>query len=92
MKRFLVYNVCIATGDIGDVRDGTIRAWYVGKGGAERNVSAPFALIFRDTPDPQFIEQYGYSRKCDAARNWIYKHVYNTEHWKWTAEVVEFDI
>ena len=39
--------------------------------------------LFYDTPDgwnncnllaPYWVREYGYKRKCDAVRNWTYKH------------------
>ena len=38
------------------------------------------------------IETYGYSRLCDAKRNWSYKNPENSKYWKSTAEIEEIDI
>lgn len=35
------------------------------------------------------LKKWGYKRKCDAARNWNYKHPENSKSWKSTVEVVE---
>ena len=37
---------------------------------------------------PGFVREYGYTRKCDAVRNWSYKNPDNSEYWKGETRVV----
>ena len=38
------------------------------------------------------VREYGYSRKCDAVRSWIYNNPENSEFWKFKCEIVEVEI
>ena len=38
------------------------------------------------------IKEYGYSRRCDAVRSWIYKNPENSPYWSTTAEIVEVNV
>lgn len=38
------------------------------------------------------ILTFGYSRLCDAKRNWSYKNPGNSKYWKSKAEIVEFEV
>ena len=37
------------------------------------------------------VIEYGYTRKCDAKRNWTYKNPENTKYWKSTVKIVEIE-
>ena len=39
-----------------------------------------------------WIKEYGYTRKCDAARNWCYRNPDNGRYWTSTASIVEVEI
>lgn len=38
------------------------------------------------------LEDYGYTRECDARRSWIYKNPENTEFWTTSVEVVSIEV
>ena len=38
------------------------------------------------------IKEYGYSRRCDAARSWNYRNPENSPYWSTTAEIVEVNV
>ena len=38
--------------------------------------------------DSYHIKEYGYTRKCDAVRNWTYKNPENSKYWKSAVEIV----
>ena len=38
------------------------------------------------------IREYGYDRKCDAQRNYSYRHTDREMYWDVNAEIVRFDI
>ena len=40
----------------------------------------------------RFIWEFGYTRKCDAKRNWTYKNPENDNYWQSVVEIMEFDI
>lgn len=43
--------------------------------------------------DAYMIKEYGYSRRCDAVRSWIYKNnPVNSPYWSTTTEVVEVNV
>ena len=61
---------------------------YVSKDGGE--------FVAVDPLNEWRIEEYGYTRLCDARRSWIYKHGNElnkwpdgTSHWEDSAEIVE---
>lgn len=37
-------------------------------------------------------KEYGYTRKCDAVRSYIYKNPENTEYWQTEVEIVEVEV
>lgn len=41
---------------------------------------------------PREIEEYGYTRKQEALRSWVYKNPENNENWKTAVSIEEFDI
>lgn len=38
------------------------------------------------------VAEYGYKRKCDALKSWIYKNPENSEHWKSVTSIEEMEI
>lgn len=42
--------------------------------------------------NPWLIDEYGYSRACDAKRSWVYKNPENSKFWQSTAEIVEAEV
>lgn len=38
------------------------------------------------------IKEYGYNRKCDAMRSWIFKNPENTKYWQSEVEIIECEI
>lgn len=42
--------------------------------------------------DAYMIKEYGYSRRCDAVRSWIYKNPENNPYWSTTTEIVEVNV
>ena len=54
--------------------------------------------LFRETGDgwgncnllaPYWVREYGYKRKCDACRNWVYKHPdIDAPYWKSEVRII----
>ena len=49
------------------------------------------AVFMESFATPYDIKKYGYTRKCDAKRNWVYKNPENTDYWKSTVEIIEVE-
>ena len=39
-----------------------------------------------------FVREYGYTRKCDAQRNWDYTHPEDEQYWYKHVTIVKFEI
>lgn len=37
------------------------------------------------------LKEYGYTRKCDTMRSYIYKHPQNDRYWTTVAEIIEIE-
>ena len=99
MKRYFVKEVSIATASNPNFA-GAISVGYFGKGDklvANADKEHPDRywqdkpLIFENTSN-MVLAEYGYSRKCDAIRNWTYNNPQNTEYWRSTVEIVEVEV
>ena len=40
---------------------------------------------------PYLVKTYGYKRKCDAARSYVYKNCNSTQYWNKQAEIIEIE-
>ena len=41
--------------------------------------------------NPWYAKDYGYKRKCDARRNWLFKNAGNEKYWDEEASIVWID-
>lgn len=93
MKRYIVRTTGKATESNQSFR-GQTAIYYYGKG--NRCIGAcgshPKALHTEQAIRPYEVNEYGYTRKCDAVRSWIYKNPQNDEHWQTTVDIVEIEI
>lgn len=45
-----------------------------------------------NTVAPYMVKTYGYKRKCDAARAYVYKNCHSTQYWNKQAEIIEVEV
>lgn len=94
MKRFLVKTISKAT-EINPNFAGTESISYYGKNQKllgyyiDSHAEASYTVM---ALKEYWIQEYGYTRECDAKRSWCYKNPENSKYWAFTREVVEFDI
>lgn len=43
-------------------------------------------------PSVYMLTEYGYSRKCDAVRSYMYKHPQNDKNWTTEVSILEIDV
>ena len=92
-KRYLVKTTGIAT-DMNVSFRGNVLIVYWGKDQMQLGREGTHAIA-RGTEEkmiPYFVEQYGYTRRCDAVRSWIYKNPQNDNWWKTRAEIIEVEV
>lgn len=41
---------------------------------------------------PYMVKTYGYKRKCDAVRAYVYKSCHSTQYWNKQAEIIEVEV
>lgn len=41
---------------------------------------------------PYLVESYGYKRKCDAARSYVYNNCYSNQYWDKQVEIIEAEV
>jgi hypothetical protein len=41
---------------------------------------------------PYMVKTYGYKRKCDAIRAYVYKNCESTQYWNKQAEIIEVEV
>ena len=99
MKRYFVKEVSKAT-DNNPNFAGAISVGYFGKGDtlvANADIEhtdrycEDMAVVFENISNVMLAE-YGYSRKCDACKNWTYNNPENTEYWQSTVEIIEVEV
>lgn len=54
--------------------------------GMERTVNDSISIY------PYLVESYGYKRKCDAARSYVYNNCDSDRYWNKQVEIVEIEI
>ena len=93
MKRFLVKTISKAT-ETNSNFAGTESISYYGKNQKLLGHIGSYAEATHSTMELKgyLVEEYGYTRECDAKRSWCYKNPENSKDWTSTCEVVEFDI
>lgn len=87
MKKYLVKQVSIATKENLNFA-GEVAISYYGKDEKQIGYGGSHYYPGENEPSRYMIEQYGYNRRCDAIRNWIYRHPENTKYWKSTVEII----
>ena len=70
---------------------GEVSIWYIGKGGRFIAKEGTHSQYDNFDYTEWMIEEYGYTRKCDAKRAYAYRHPENTEFWTSTVEIVEVE-
>lgn len=87
-KKYLVKSTSTATDENPNFK-GEVHVYYYGKGdtlcGASE-ITGLFPLC------SYMIEEYGYSRACDAKRCWSFNNPQNDKFWKTEVEIVELGI
>ena len=93
MKRFLVKTISKAT-ETNSNFAGTESISFYGKNQKLLGHTGSYAEATHSTVELKgyLVEEYGYTRECDAKRSWCYKNPENSEYWTSTCEVVEFEI
>ena len=93
MKRYLVKTVYVATENNENFK-GMSEIVYSGKRQTTLGCygSAAEATYTRRDLWKHDIIEYGYTRRCDAARSWIYKNPQNDEYWRSETSIVEMEI
>ena len=93
MKVYLVKEVSVAKENNSTFR-GMEYITYSGKGQkiiATWGSAAEAAYCTKEMTRYDALE-YGYKRKCDALRSWIYKNPENSEYWKSVTSIEEMEI
>lgn len=93
MKKYLVKQISVATEQNPNFA-GQVSVSFCGKGDERIGHTGTHAEAVHDYAEPNdySIKEYGYSRKCDALRNWTYRHPENTKFWNSTVEIIEVDV
>lgn len=93
MKFYLVKETSVATSENRNFA-GQIAINYYGVGSISIGCYGTHAEATHAVQElsQYMIEEYGYSRKCDAVRNWVYKNPENSKYWKSSTEIVEIEI
>ena len=91
MKKYLVKIVSTATASNENFK-GRVHTYYHGKENTLVACEGDPYIIIGEHLAAYYTKEYGYDRKCDAAKNWSYNHPENTEHWTSTAEIIEVEI
>ena len=92
MKRYVVKSTSVAS-ETNQSCKGEIHVWWHGKGEAYCG-----KLIFhKDWTDGNGLydweaKNYGYTRRCDAKRSYLYKHPQNDSNWSTVVEIVEVEV
>lgn len=42
--------------------------------------------------DPYMVKTYGYKRKCDAARSYVYNNCCSSQYWSKQVEIIEMEV
>ena len=95
MKKYLIKTVATATAENPTFAGQVHVLWYgVNQSLLGSSVDLGMVKKVNDPSElPKFlIEEYGYSRKCDAARSWILNNPENSKFWTETTEIVEVEI
>ena len=95
MKKYLIKTVATATAENPTFAGQVHVLWYgVNQSLLGSSVDLGMVKKVNDPSElPQFlIEEYGYSRKCDAARSWILNNPENSKFWTETTEIIEVEI
>ena len=90
MKYYLVKVTSVAT-DTNQSFAGEVETYYAGK--EQNTLKREGTHRAYDNFDriSYMLKEYGYTRKCDAAKSYDYKHPENSANWKSTAEIVEIE-
>lgn len=93
MKIYLVKETSVATSENRNFAGQTVINYY-GVGNKSIGCYGTHAEATHTVQklSPYMIKEYGYSRKCDAVRNWSYKNPENSKFWKSSSEIVEIEI
>lgn len=82
MKKYLVKEVSTATSENKNFAGEVHVSWH----GKSDEFCYEGERFFR-----YLLEEYGYTRKVDAKKNWSYRNPENTRYWTSTVEIVEFE-
>ena len=92
MKRYLVKETSTATEQNLNFAGKTCTSW-VGKNQQLIRHEAPVGYDLASFDRTCYMaKDYGYKRRCDAMRSWVYKNPENTKYWHSTVEIVEVEI
>ena len=93
MKVYLVKTVSMAT-ENNPTFSGMEYISYSGKGEKTIATWGSAAEAMHSTKEMTRYDalEYGYKRKCDAVRSWMYKNPENSEYWKSVTSIEEMEI
>lgn len=90
MIRYLVREESKATADNPNFAGQEMTAYYGKKGiPLARYGSHAKAMHGEMDFDNWMIAEYGYKRKCDAKRSWVYKNPENSKYWASNTTIIE---
>ena len=93
MKRYIIKSISKATDENKNFQGQEAIAYY---GRAEKMIgyegTHAEAIHMVQDIHPYMVKEYGYTRLCDAKRNWSYRNPENTKFWRTKVEIIEFDV
>lgn len=87
MKKYIVKSTATGTKDNPNF-SGETYTYLEGKGDESINVEGDRVSDW----EKWWIAMHGYSRACDAKRNYTYNHPENTRFWTTSVEIVEYEV
>ena len=93
MTKYLVKTVSRATWDNPSFA-GQTQVAFIGKGGRLCGLCGSHAVATHTAKACNYyeVERYGYDRKCDAQRNYSYRHTDREMYWDVNAEIVRIEL
>lgn len=95
MIRYLIHSIGKATASNKNFHGDVVEA-FSGKGdetvGLYHYLNGGSCIVQRQFYPAHDAKEYGYSRLCDAKRNWSYNNPQNDEFWTTTVEIIAVEI
>ena len=93
MTKYLVKLTSVATSD-NPTFAGQRQVALIGKGERICGLCGSHAVATHTAKACNYyeVEKYGYDRKCDAQRNYLYRHTDIEKYWDVNAEIVRIDL